>query len=94
MENTNILKTEFEIRHHQIEIEKAMELQITDLLKEGQDERDRISISKADIILIFALYKGGMIEFFELYKNYVADCQRRRWRACDKPHWFLKRLCD
>lgn len=94
MDNTNLMRPEFEIRHHQVEIEKAIELQITDLLKEGHEEKDGISISKADIILVFALYKGGLIEFFELYKQYVSECQRRRWRACDKPHWFLKRLCD
>lgn len=94
MGHTNVVRTDFEIRHHQIEIEVAVELQITDLLKEGHQERDGIPISKSDIILIFALYKGGMIEFFDLYKQYVTDCRERRWKACDKPHWFLKRLCD
>lgn len=93
-ETTNpqpIFKQEFEIRHHQIEIEHAAELQVTDLLKEDDNN---VAISKADLILIFALYRGGIIEFFELYKSYVVECQRKRWRACDKPHWYLKRLCD
>lgn len=84
---------QFEIRHHQIEIDLAVELQVTDLLKDEDDE-NKIAISKADIILIFSIYKGGIIEFFELYKKYVSDCKHRRWRAVDKPHWFLKRSID
>lgn len=83
---------QFELRHHQIEIEIALELQVTDLLKDKDDIG--IAISKADIILIFSIYKGGMIEFFEIYKNYILDCKQKRFRAVDKPHWFLKRLCD
>lgn len=85
-------KGQFELRHHQIEIEIALELQVTDLLKDKDDIG--IAISKADIILIFSIYKGGIIEFFEIYKNYILDCKQKRFRAVDKPHWFLKRLCD
>ena len=85
-------KNNFELRHHQVEIDIATELQVTDLLKD-KDERG-IAISKADLILIFSIYKGGVIEFFEIYKSYVIDCKQKRFRGCDKPHWFLKRLCD
>ena len=83
---------EFEIRHHQIEIDRAMELQVTDLLKDTDEEK--IAISKADLILIFSIYEGGVIEFFNLYKDYVNDCRQKRWKAVDKPHWFIKRKCD
>lgn len=83
----------FELRHHQIYIERAMELQVTDLLKDTDDE-ENIAISKADIILIFSIYKGGIIEFFELYKAYVNDCRQKHYRAVDKPHWRLKRSID
>lgn len=89
--NTNCTK-EFELRHHQIYLERAMELQVTDLLKDSDDEQ--IAISKADIILIFSIYKGGIIEFFELYKSYVNDCRQKRYKAVDKPHWALKRSID
>ena len=58
---------EFELRNHQIETDRALELQVTDLLKDSDEER--IAISKADIILIFSIYEGGIIEFFNLYKN-------------------------
>lgn len=93
--NGNNHYKEFEIRHHQIETEIAMELQVTDLLKDTKDnDEQQIAISKADIILIFSIYKGGMIEFFELYKQYVADCKQRRYRVVSKPHWMLKRLID
>jgi len=84
---------EFEIRHHQVSIERGAELLVTDLLKDENDE-EQIAISKADIILIFSIYEGGIIEFFNLYKKYVNDCKEKRWRACDKPHWFLKRSID
>ena len=47
MENV-MQQREFEIRHHQIDIERAMELQVTDLLKDKDDEQ--IAISKADIM--------------------------------------------
>lgn len=91
MENV-MQQREFEIRHHQIDIERAMELQVTDLLKDKDDEQ--IAISKADIILIFSIYKGGMIEFFELYQKYVNECRQKRYKAISKPHWFLKRSID
>ena len=60
---------EFELRHHQIYIERADELKVTDLLKDTDEEG--IAISKADIILIFSIYEGGIIEFFNLYKKYI-----------------------
>ena len=65
---------------------------VTDLLKDSDEER--IAISKADIILIFSIYEGGIIEFFNLYKKYIMECKQKRWKACDKPHWFLKRSID
>ena len=83
---------EFELRHHQIYIERADELKVTDLLKDTDEEG--IAISKADLILIFTIYDDGIKEFFRLYKNYIEECKQRRWRAVDKPHWFLKRNCD
>lgn len=83
---------EFELRNHQIETDRALELQVTDLLKDSDEER--IAISKADIILIFSIYEGGIIEFFNLYKKYIMECKQKRWKACDKPHWFLKRSID
>lgn len=86
----------FEIRHHQLEIDQARGLQVTDLLKEAYDESpaERVALSKADIILLYAIYQGGLKEFFQLYKEYVNDSIKRGWRACDKPHWFLKRSID
>lgn len=87
----------FEIRHHQLPTQEARELQVTDLLKEDRElsnPADGIALSKADIILIYALYKGGIIEFFELYMEYVRVADKKRWKGCDKPHWFLKRSID
>ena len=83
---------EFELRNHQIETDRALELQVTDLLKDADEER--IAISKADLILIFTIYDDGIKEFFKLYKEYVEECKQRRWKAIDKPHWFLKRSID
>ena len=83
---------EFELRHHQIYIERADELKVTDLLKDTDEEG--IAISKADLILIFTIYDDGIKEFFKLYKEYVEECKQRRWKVIDKPHWFLKRNCD
>lgn len=94
MEDTKAnINEEFKLRHHQIYIERAMELQVTDLLKDTDDD-ENIAISKADIILIFSIYRDGIIEFFELYKNYINDCRQKRYRAVDLPHWFLKRSID
>ena len=86
----------FEIRHHQIETERARELKVTDLLKEyeGTPQAERIALSKADIILIYGLYENGVKEFFKLYKEYVEECSGKRYKACDKPHWYLKRSID
>lgn len=90
--NLQPVQKEFEIRHHQIDIERALELQVTDLLKDKDDEQ--IAVSKADIILIFSIYEGGIIEFFNLYRKYINDCRQKRFRAVDKPHWMLKRSID
>lgn len=93
---TNVERVEFEIRHHQMEIDQARDLAVTDMLKENSDETpaDRIALSKADIILIYAIYQGGLKDFYVQYKSYVEECMKRRWKACDKPHWFLKRAID
>lgn len=93
MEDRNVTTyKEFEVRHHQILTERADELQVTDLFKDTDEEE--IAISKADIILIFTIYEDGIKEFFKLYKSYIEDCKQRRWKAVDKPHWFLKRSID
>ena len=83
---------EFELRHHQIYIERADELKVTDLLKDTDEEG--IAISKADLILIFTIYDDGIKEFFKLYKKYIEECKQRRWNVIDKPHYFLKRSID
>lgn len=83
-----------ELRHHQISYDVASRLTITDLLKDKDMDNAGIAISKADIILIYALYTGGIKEFFELYQEYVRMGYEREWFAFSKPHWYLKSLCD
>lgn len=80
------------IRNHQLSLEDALEVTITDLLRDQDDKGT--SVSKADLILIFALYEGGIKEFYKLYKDYVLAGQKKNYFAIDKPHWFLKKLCD
>ncbi|MGL4850961.1 MAG: hypothetical protein ACRC28_18900 [Clostridium sp.] len=91
MENT-VQQNSFEIRHHQIYIEVAENLKVTDLLRDSNE--DGIAISKADIILIFTLFEEGVKEYYRLYMQYVRECKDKRFRAVHKPHWHLKQLID
>lgn len=83
-----------EARPHQIETEVALKLQPIDLLKD-EDTNGKKLLSRADLILIFTLYKNGLEQFLEEYKSYVMDLKKERgYVVVNKPHYYLKGIID
>ena len=83
-----------EARPYQIEFEKALELQPIDLLKD-EDVQGRKLLSRADIILIFTLYTGGLDQFLEEYKEYIRnENEEKGYKFVKKPHYYLKSTID
>lgn len=77
----------FALRTNQMYTADAMTLTIFDMVKE--QERSKNTLSKADIILICAVY-GNLQEFHKYYIDYVNDCARRDYIYCQPPHYYLK----
>lgn len=77
----------FELRSNQMYVKDAAALSIEDMIKE--QPKDRHTLSRADIILIFTVY-GSIDVFFRKYQAYVADCERAEYIYCQPPHYYLK----
>lgn len=83
-----------EARPHQIEVDVALKLQPIDLLKD-EDTNGKKLLSRADIILIFTLYKNGLDQFLEEYHEYVREEKREKgYIVVRKPHYYLKGVID
>lgn len=81
-----------EARPYQIATEEALKLRVIDLFQDEDSQGYRL-LSRADLILIFTLYKNGMEEFLEDYKNHVQMLKDERgYRFVPKPHYFLKNI--
>ena len=80
-------------RYYQLKVETALKLKPYDLFLEGED--GRAHLSKGDIILIYSLFKGGVIEFYDYYIKYVNDVvKEKNYSVVHKPHYFLKNCVD
>lgn len=77
----------FELRSNQMYVRDALALSIEDMIKE--QPKDRHTLSRADIILIFTVY-GSLDVFFRKYQQYVVDCERSEYIYCQPPHYYLK----
>ena len=77
----------FELRSNQMYVRDANGLTIEDMIKE--QPKDRHTLSRADIILIFTVY-GTLETFFKQYKDYVGECERAEYIYCQPPHYYLK----
>lgn len=87
-------KPPIEARYYQIEVEKALELKEIDLLKD-EDAQGKKYLSRADLILIFTLYRGGISEFLQEYKEYVNHSKdEKAYVVVNKPHYYLKSVID
>lgn len=93
--NTNNLisyETPMEARYYQVSVEEALGMNIIDLFQDEDNSGHKL-ISRADIILIYTLYSGGMEEFLEDYKKYVRQMVTERgYKFVRKPHYYLKNL--
>ena len=79
--------TTFELRNNQVYLEDAVKITIEQMVKE--QPKDKHTISRADIILIFTVY-GGLDVFYKKYQEYIEDCYRSNYKYCNTPHYFLK----
>lgn len=87
-------RTIIEARPHQIEFEKALDLQPIDLFKD-EDTQGRKLLSRADLILIYALYDGGLNQFLDEYKQYAKNENiEKGYKVVKKPHYYLKGIID
>lgn len=77
----------FELRPNQIFLKDALKLSIEDVVKE--QPKDKHTLSRADIILIFSVY-GSLEGFFNKYRLYLAECEKAEYIYCQPPHYFLK----
>lgn len=77
----------FTLRANQMFTEDALKLTLVDMIKE--QERNKNTLSKADIILICAVY-GSLQEFYRVYIGYVMECVECKYIYCQPPHYFLK----
>lgn len=79
-----------EARYYQISYEEAIALNKIDLFGDG--EKDELKhLSRADLILIYSLYDGGIDEFLEDYKSYAMDSKSAKgYKFVNKPHYYLK----
>lgn len=94
IKSINEIKPVVEARPHQIEVKVALNLQPIDLLKD-EDVNGKKLLSRADLILIFTLYKNGLEQFLEEYKAYVLEEKRNKgYVVVNKPHYYLKGLID
>lgn len=77
---------------HQIEVEKALKLELVHLVQDVDDSGYRL-LSRADLILIFTLYTKGLEGFLEEYKNYAqTQSEVRGYNVVNKPHYYLKNI--
>lgn len=77
----------FELRSNQMFVKDALKLTIEDLVKE--QPKDKHTVSRADIILIFSVY-GSLDSFFTKYRTYLTECERAEYIYCQPPHYYLK----
>lgn len=77
----------FELRSNQMFVKDALKLTIEDMIRE--QPKDKHTLSRADIILIFTVY-GSLDVFFNKYKEYLRDCERAEYIYCQPPHYYLK----
>lgn len=84
--------TPYEMKHYQMTVEDALKMDVIDLFQDEDIQGHRI-LSRADLILVFTLYKGGLEQFLDDYKEYVRTMQKERgFRFVNKPHHYLKNL--
>ena len=80
-------------RGYQIRVEDALNLKPYDLMMNGDD--GRVHLSKADVILIYTMFKGGIIEFYDKYIEHVKEMVKENgYVVVPKPHYFLKNIID
>ncbi|GAA0071782.1 hypothetical protein UT300003_33070 [Clostridium sardiniense] len=80
-------------RNYQIRVEDALNLKPYELMSSGDD--GRVHISKADIILIYTMFKGGIMEFYDNYISFVNEMIREKgYVVVPRPHYFLKNIID
>lgn len=77
----------FELRPNQMFVKDALKLTIEDMIKE--QPKDKHTLSRADIILIFTVY-GSLEGFFKKYQGYLQECEGAEYIYCQPPHYFLK----
>lgn len=77
----------FVLRANQMFTDDAIKLTVADMVKE--QERSKNTLSKADIILIFAVY-GSLQEFYRVYREYLKECVDNKFKYCQPPHYYLK----
>lgn len=77
----------FTLRANQMYTADAVKLTLADMVKE--QERSKNTLSKADIILICAVY-GSLQEFYRVYRDYLSECVDNNFLYCQPPHYYLK----
>lgn len=76
-------------RNHQIKVEDARKLRIIDLFTEEYNNEKQLS--RADLILIYTLYDGGLQDFLYEYLEYVErEVETKGYKVVNKPHFYLK----
>ena len=85
--------SKFQPRNYQIRVEEALKLKPFDLMSNGED--GRAYISKSDLILIYSIFKGGLIEFYDSYIKFVRELNKDKgYVVVPRPHYFLKSVFD
>lgn len=87
-------RTPSQPRDYQIYAREALDWEVIDLLQDEDAQGHRI-LSRADLILIFALYnKSGLEGFLETYLKYAKEMVDRYGENAIiiKPHNYLKNL--
>lgn len=81
-----------EPRYYQIRVEEALNFNMVDLFKDEGEGGNKL-LSRADLLLIFTIFKGGIEEFLNEYKKYVIEEKDKKgYVVVQKPHFFLKNL--
>ena len=81
-------------RDYQVYAREVLEWEVVHLLQDEDVQGHRL-LSRADLILIFALYnKSGLEGFLNEYVKYAKDYIERYGvnAVIKKPHYFLKQL--
>ena len=81
-------------RDYQIFAKESLEWEAIDLLQDEDNQGHKV-LSRADLILVFALYNNsGLVGFLTAYKEYANDFINRYGANAIilKPHHYLKQL--